>query len=313
MYKILITDGSELKVTETFESVEKLITENLSALGHEVVSKHYEPEELKSKIKDFDVIVVGEGTVIDKEIIDAATNLKYIVKAGTNLRNIDCDYAASKGVVVKNTPECGRNAAAELVIGHMLSISRWIFDATSTIRNMEWKRDSYTGVEIANRTLGLIGFDDTAKLVAQKAKALGMIVSYWDENGKAKGYDEFEYKSFDEIIKGNTYISLHVPYDPEKGCLIGKKEFMAMEHGCNFINISDGRLVDEAALLEALGTSFADMHIFGACLDVYGQEPMINKELAAHERVSLTPHVRHETYESYTARAREIVEVIRAL
>ena len=268
MYKILIADGSELKVSIEWQPLDKELVEKLEKLGHEVVLAHYEAEELKIKIKEFDVIIIGESTIIDKETIDSAleTNkLKLIVKAGLKLDNIDSNYAISKGIAVKNTSECGQNAIAELILGHILSISRFLFQAFTSMKNNEWNQASYTGIEISNRTLGLVGFDDTAKALAKKAQSLGMKVRYCDENGKAEGYDDFECLTFKDLLKNSTFVSLHVPYNPEKKYLIGKEEFMSMEKGANIINCSDGRLIDEVALLEALGASMAELHLFGAC------------------------------------------------
>lgn len=313
MARILIADGSELKVTIQWEPLDKLLMEKLDRLGHEVTLEHYEPEVLKDKIKDFDAIVIGNTTIIDAGLIDAAAEtgkLKIIVKAGISLSNVDVAYAQRKGIAVENTPECSRNAIAELIIGHMVSISRFLFGAFITMKNGQWEQPSYTGIEMANRTLGLVGLDETAKILARKAMALGLKVQYFDERGPVEGYDDYQYMSFEEVLKNSTYLSLHVPYDPEKGYLLTEKELMSMEKGASLINTSDGRLVDEQALLKALGASMAELHLFGACLDVYEQEPTTNQELLAHARVSLTPHIGQETYESNTQRIEEVVEII---
>ncbi len=314
MAKILISDGSELKVTIQWESLDKLLMEKLQQLGHEVVVEHYEPEVLKDQIKDFDAIIIGNTTIMDAEMIDAAAEtgkLKLIIKAGISLDNVDLAYAQSKGMIVKNTPECSRNAIAELIIGHMVSVSRFLFDAFITMKRNQWEQSSYTGIELTNRTLGLVGFDETARILARKAAALGLTVQYYDEKGPAEGYEDYQYMSFEDVLKSSTFLSLHVPYDPQKGYLFTEKELMSMEKGGNLINTSDGRLVDEQALIKALGPSMAELHLFGACLDVYEQEPTTNRELLAHDRVSLTPHIGHETYESNTQRIEEVVEIIK--
>ncbi|MEI7884411.1 MAG: NAD(P)-dependent oxidoreductase [Clostridia bacterium] len=309
MAKILIADGKDLKITIEWSALDQILTDKLTALGHAVTLENFGHEELKKQICNFEIIVVGDTTVIDKEIIDAATNLKMIIKAGIWLQNIDVAYAEAKGIIVKNTPECSRNAISELIIGHIISISRFFFQTFISMKNNEWKHDSYTGIEMKNRTLGLVGLDDTAKMVAKKAQALGVTVRYWDEKGKDEK-SELEYVAFDELLANSTYLSLHVPYNESKGSIMNKEQLFKMEKGANIINCYDGRLINEDALLEALGASMSELHLFGACLDVFAQEPTTNKKLMAHDRVSVTPHICHETYEANTQRIDEIVDLI---
>ncbi len=315
MARILIADGADLKVNIMWEPIDKMLSEKLAKLGHEVVLQHYEKDELKKQIGTFDIVVIGESTHIDKEVIDAAGSgkLKTIIKAGTAMRNIDVTYAEGKGICVRNTPECSRNAVCELILGHIISASRFFFQCLGTMKKGEW--NAYTGIELENRTLGLIGFDKTAQMLAKKATALGMTVSYWDEKGPCSCPEcaDYKYLDFMDLIASNTFLSLHVQYDPKKGCLLGEKELMHTEKGANLINCSDGRLVDEAALLKALGAHMGEMHLFSVGLDTFREEPTTNKALLAHDRVSLSPHIGHDTYESNTRRAQEIVDIICSL
>ena len=315
MARILIADGADLKVTIMWESIDKMLTEKLEKLGHEVVLQHYEKDELKKKIGSFDIVVVGQSTSVDKEIIDVAASgkLKTIIKAGTAMRNIDVEYAKEKGISVKNTPECSRNAVCELILGHIISESRFFFQCLGTMKNGEW--NTYTGIELANRTLGLIGFDKTAQMLAKKAKALGMTVTYWDAKGPCSDAEcaDFKYLDFMDLLASNTFLSLHIQYDPKKGCLLGEKELMHTEKGANVINCYDGRLIDENALLKALGATMGEMHLFSAALDSFQEEPTSNKALLAHDRVSLSPNICHDTYEANTLRAQEILDIISSL
>ncbi|MEL7603176.1 MAG: NAD(P)-dependent oxidoreductase, partial [Bacillota bacterium] len=121
------------------------------------------------------------------------------------------------------------------------------------------------------------------------------------------------YLDFMDLLSSNTFLSLHVQYDPKKGCLLGEKELMHMEKGANLINCYDGRLVDENALLKALGATMAEMHLFATGLDTFQEEPTRNKALLAHDRVSLSPYIGHDTYESNTRRAQEILDIINSL
>ncbi|MEL7608880.1 MAG: NAD(P)-dependent oxidoreductase [Bacillota bacterium] len=315
MARILIADGADLKMTVTWEPIDKMLTEKLEKLGHEVVLQHFEKDELKKRIGSFEIVVVGESTFVDREIIDAAASgkLKAIIKAGTAMKNIDVEYAKGKGIRVENTPECSRNAVCELILGHIVSVSRFFFQCLGTMKNGEW--NSYTGIELSNRTLGLIGFDKTAKMLAKKAQALGMTVTYWDEKGPCGSpeYADFKYLDFMDLLASNTFLSLHAQYDPKKGCLLGEKELFHTEKGANLINCCDGRLVDENALLKALGATMAEMHLFGVALDTFQEEPTKNKALLAHDRVSLSPHICHDTYEANTRRAQEILDIINGL
>lgn len=311
MKKVLIANGEDLKITIEWQALDKILKEKLETLGYGVDIVSFADKALKDSVGDYDILVVGESLSVDKEVIDAS-KLELIVKVGRFFDNIDLDAAAAKGVAVKNTPECSRNAIAELILGHIISISRFFF---TTFKNMpmgQWDQASCTGIEMANRTLGLVGFDKTAQLLAKKAEALGLKVSYWDANGKADGFDQFEYLEFDALIAGSTYLSLHVDYDPAKGILLGEKEMFSMEKGASLVNSYDGRLIDEKALIKAIGPSMAELHLFGACLDVFEQEPTAHKELLEHDRVCMTPHIGDATYEANTARVDEIVEIIQA-
>ena len=315
MARILIADGADLKVSIMWEPIDKMLNEELEKLGHEVVMQHFEKDELKKQIGSFEIVVVGESTCMDKEIIDAAASgkLKTIIKAGTAMRNIDVAYAQEKGICVKNTPECSRNAVCEMILGHIISVSRYFFQCLSAMKNGEW--NSYTGIELSNRTLGLIGFDKTAQMLAKKAQALGMTVTYWDEKGPCSCPEcaDFKYLDFMDLLSSNTYLSLHVQYDPKQGCLLGEKELFHTEKGANLINCYDGRLVDENALLKALGATMAEMHLFATALDTFEEEPTRNKALLAHDRVSLSPYIGHNTYEANTRRAQEILDIINGL
>jgi D-3-phosphoglycerate dehydrogenase len=311
MKKVLIANGEDLKISIMWSPLDKALEEKLQALGYDVDIVSFADKALKDSIGDYDILVVGESLSVDKEVIDAS-KLELIVKAGRFFDNIDLDAAAAKGVAVKNTPECSRNAIAELILGHIISISRFFFTTFKNMPKGQWDQASCTGIEIANRTLGLIGFDKTAQLLAKKAELLGLKVTYWDENGKADGFDQFEYLEFDALIAGSTYLSLHVDYDPAKGILLGEKEMFSMEKGASLVNSYDGRLIDEKALIKAIGPSMAELHLFGACLDVFEQEPSTNAELLAYDRITLTPHIGDATYEANTARVDEIVEIIQA-
>lgn len=225
MIRILANDG-----------MNKNAVNGLIDLGYEVVEDHYDKDELLVKIKEFDVLVVRSATKVTKEVIDAATvkgaKLKLIIRAGVGVDNIDVTYARDKGLTVNNTPNASSASVAELAIGHMFAVSRFINTANVTMRQGKWEKKAYTGTEIFGKTLGLIGFGRIAREVAKRAEALGMKVIYNDICGKVVGYDSYEfYDDINGLLREADFVSLHIPYDKKKGYVIGDNEFNAMKDG----------------------------------------------------------------------------------
>lgn len=295
--KILVTDG-----------MDKTAVEKLKSAGHEVVEEFYEIEKLDSAVKEADAIVVRSATKLRERTIDAAAEtgrLKLIIRAGVGVDNIDVAYAEAKGITVRNTPKASSNAVAELALAHMLAISRFIGISNATMRNGEWNKKKYKGVEISGKTLGLIGFGRIARSLGEKAKALGMTVIYTDILGDL-GSEEYEYFDLDELLKRADYISLHVPFDKEKGAILGKSEFALMKQGVYLVNAARGGVVDEKALLEALNSG----KVAGAGIDVFEKEPTDNSELLNHDNVSVTPHIGASTVEAQKRIGEEIVNII---
>ncbi|MTI65908.1 MAG: 3-phosphoglycerate dehydrogenase [Firmicutes bacterium] len=299
MARILVTDGMDQEAVK-----------ELKNLGHEVVEKHFEVEDLKEQVKNFDALVVRSATKIRKEIIDAAKetdNLKLIVRAGVGLDNIDVSYAEENGIIVSNTPKASSSAVAELAIGHMFSLARNIYIANVTMRNGEWNKKQYKGIELSGKTLGLVGFGRISKETAKRASALGMKILYTNRSGAKEGYDEYSYVSMEELLKKSDFISLHVPFNKEKGALIGENEFNMMKDGVYLVNLARGGVVDEKALLKALDSG----KVAAAAVDVFEKEPTENKELYTHKRVSLTPHIGASTKEAQARIGKEVIEKIK--
>ena len=200
--KILVTDG-----------MDKSAAEKLRASGHEIIEEFYEIDDLDEAVKDADAIVVRSATKIRQRTIDSAAEagkLKLIIRAGVGVDNIDVEYAEKNGISVRNTPNSSSNAVAELALAHMLAVSRFIGVSNHTMRNGEWNKKKYKGVEISGKTLGLIGFGRIARSLADKAKALGMTVAYTDILGDLE-YEGFEYLDMKGLLEKSDFISLHVP------------------------------------------------------------------------------------------------------
>lgn len=297
MIKILVCDGMEK------EAIKKLIDD-----GFEVVDKHYEEEELKENVRDFDVMIVRSATKVRKPIIDAAKGgkLKLVIRGGVGVDNIDVDYARKNGIEVKNTPNASSASVAELTIGHLFALTRYIHLANVTMRDGKWEKKKYEGIELFGKTLGLIGFGRIAREVATRAEALGMRVIYTDKLGKARGYERFELCTIEKLLKKADFVSLHVPFNKEEGAIIGKDQFAIMKDGAYIINCARGGVIDEEALIEALNSG----KINGAGLDVFENEPKPNLELVNHPKVCVTPHIGGSTEEAQERIGEEIVETI---
>jgi len=299
MLRILVTDGMDKGSVQT-----------LKDLGHEVTEQFFEPEELKEQVKGFNVVIVRSATKVRKDIIDSAVetgNLKLIIRGGVGVDNIDVTYAESKGIKVRNTPKSSSSAVAELALGHMFCLARFIGIANVAMREGKWNKSKYTGIELSGKTLGLIGFGRIGRELAKKAKALEMKIIYNDILGPAKDCPEYSFVSLDELLADSDFISLHVPGNEDESPVIGKVEFSKMKDGVYIINCARGGVVDEAALLEALNSG----KITGAGIDVFPEEPTKNLELVNQERVSVTPHIGASTKEAQKRIGQEIVSIIK--
>lgn len=301
MLKILATDG-----------IDKSAVKELEALGHEVHEQFYEPEELKEALKNYDVVVVRSATKVREPIIDAAAEggkLKMIIRAGVGVDNIDVKYAEEKGIKVRNTPNSSSASVAELVLAHMLALARFVGISNVTMRNAEWNKKKYKGIELAGKTLGLVGFGRISRELAQKARALGMKVVYTNRSGAKDEYPEFTYMELDELLKNSDFVSIHTPAMKDGKALMDSEKISLMKDGSYLINCARGGVVDEAALLDALKSG----KLAGAGIDVFQEEPTKNKALLDHPNVSVTPHIGGSTNEAQMRIGEEVVEVIKSL
>ena len=297
MYKVLISDGLQEG------AINKLVE-----AGFEVVNKHYDKESLGEVLKDFDALVIRSATKVTREVLEAQKggNLKLIVRAGVGIDNIDIKAAIETGVTVKNTPNSSSDSVAELALAHMFAVARFVGTSNYTMRKGEWNKKVYEGIEISGKTLGIIGMGRIGRSLASKATALGMKVVYADLFGKQNDLN-YDYLELNDLLKISDFISLHVPYDKENGSLIKKEELAIMKDGAYIINCARGKVVDEAALLEALDSG----KISGAGIDVFEIEPNTNEALVNHPRVSCTPHIGASTCEAQERIGDEVVSVIK--
>lgn len=292
----------------TNDGLEAAAIENLKAAGVEVVNDHIEQDKLGEALKDFDALVVRSATKVTADVLDKAEGgkLKLVVRAGVGVDNIDIKHAHDKGVTVKNTPNASSDSVAELVLAHMFAIARFLGDSNVTMREGQWNKKKYKGVEIAGKTLGIIGMGRIGRSLAKKATALGMKVIYNDLFGKQDNLP-YEFFELDDLLKKADFISLHVPYDKEKGAVIDKAQFDLMKDGVYLINCARGNVVNEDALLDALNSG----KVAGAGVDVFAKEPTTNEALVNHPRVSVTPHIGASTEEAQTRIGEEVASTIK--
>lgn len=295
--RILVTDG-----------MEKAAVAQLKANGHEVVEQFYEPDALGAALQEFDCVVVRSKTKVRANHIDEAVKgkLKLVIRGGVGVDNIDVAYAESKGVAVRNTPAASSESVAELALGHMFALARFIGIANVTIRNGEWNKKQYEGTEIAGKTLGLIGFGRISQALARRAEALGMKVVYNDFLGENKNFPQYTFMSQAELLKVADFVSLHIPMPADKKAVIGAAELATMKPTAFIINTARGGLVEEAALVKALDEG----KLAGAALDVFAEEPTKNEALYKHPKVSVTPHIGGSTQEAQGRIGAEIVSII---
>lgn len=294
--KVLISDGIHPKGAEMLKSA-----------GHEVVQEKYSPEELLEKIKDFDAIMVRSATKVPKEVIDAG-NLKCIARGGVGLDNIDTAYAKEKGIPVLNTPGASSISVAELAIGHMLGVSRFMNRSNTEMREGKWpKKDYKAGRELTNKTLGILGLGNIGKETAKRGLGMMMNVIAFDPFVKETDLD-VELVSKDDLLAKADYISLHMPFIKSEGPTLSTAEFDKMKDGVIVVNCARGGVVDEKALLAALNSG----KVAYAGIDVYESEPPTDdqKELINHPNVGVTPHIGASTLEAQERVGTEIAQKV---
>ncbi|MCC6397971.1 MAG: D-2-hydroxyacid dehydrogenase [Bacteroidetes bacterium] len=299
--KILITDGISPEGA-------KILTD----AGLEVDKVKLTPDELVARIGNYDAIIVRSATKVTKDVIDAGKNLKVIARGGVGLDNIDVAAAAAAKIAVLNTPAASAISVAELAIGHMLAVSRFLHLSTMEMRQGKWPKKEYGGgIELYKKTLGIIGLGNIGKEVARRALGFGMHVLAHDPPFAPMDFF-VEITTLDKLLTRSDYITLHLPFDKKAGATIGKKEFDMMKKGVVIINCARGGVVDQKALLEALESG----KVAGAALDVFEHEPPTEDERALinHPRVSVSPHIGGSTVEAQDRVGAEIaIKVIKSL
>ena len=315
MVKILVTDG----IHEDGKSL-------LEEAGYEIDMKKVEQDKLPEILPNYDVVIVRSATKISKEDIGNNPRLKVIARAGLALDTIDVNYAVDKGITVMNTPAALAQSVAELTFAHMFNLARFLHNANrlmpisgDTQFNL-LKQQYSSGIQLRNKTLGIIGFGRVGQEVARIGLGLGMNVMPVDLKVNEVNIDINLFNSndvsltvkvptyeWDEVLENADFLTLHVPFNGGEP-MIGSDEIAKMKDGSFIINTSRGGLVDEKALIEGLNSG----KLKGAGIDVFDNEPTPDPILLNHDKVTLSPHIGASTLEARANIGLELADKILA-
>jgi len=302
--KILVTD----KMAEEALQV-------LKDAGHDVTYDEMDGDALLKEIPKHDGLMVRSRTKANTDIVKAGAegNLKVIGRAGIGVDNIDIETAGKLGIKVVNSPTGSTKSVAELTIGHMFSLARFIPKADITMKKGEWIKKQLKGTELNGKTLGLIGSSHIAQHVAKIANCIGMNILVYsphctDEKASKMGATR---KDLEDLLKESDFVSLHIPHTKDSHYLLNEKTLGLMKNGSYLINLSRGGVVEEKALRKYL----KEGKIAGAAIDVFEQEPpSSDNDLISLENVILSPHIGASTKEAQiqagTICAKQIIKVL---
>ena len=298
--------------------------EQLEAAGYTVITEKVDQEDLADAINnhDYKVLLVRSATKVREQLIDACPGLEMIGRGGVGMDNIDVEYARNKGITVFNTPASSSQAVAELVMAHMFSISRGLYDSNrnmpsnGTTEFKALKKKYGKGVELRGKTLGIMGFGRIGQNVAKYALGSGMKVIAYDlypvdtvldlgiEGTDAKV--NIKTTSKEEVLSHSDFITLHIPAQEDGSPAIGKKEFDSMKDGVFLINAARGGVVNEDDMIEALKSG----KVAHAAIDVFVNEPTPREDILSLENVSLSPHIGAATVEAQDRIGGEIADIV---
>jgi len=296
MPKVLISDKMDPKAAQIFRE--------RGVEVDEITGKT--PEELKAMIGQYDGLAIRSSTKVTKEILDAATNLKVVGRAGIGVDNVDIPSASAKGVVVMNTPFGNSITTAEHAIALMFALARDLPEADKSTQAGKWEKNRFMGVEVTGKTLGLIGAGNIGSIVADRALGLKMKVIAYDpfltpERALEMGVEKM---TLDDLLLRADFITLHTPLTDQTRNILSRENLAKTKKGVRIINCARGGLIDEAALKEGLDSG----HIGGAALDVFVTEPAKESPLFNTPNFISTPHLGASTNEAQVNVAIQVAE-----
>lgn len=315
--------------SEKTETVKVLITDKIAREGVNLLREQLPdaqiderpgltPEQLKAIIGGYDALIVRSETQVTSPILEEATKLKIVGRAGVGVDNIDTEAATRRGIIVVNSPTGNIIAAAEHTIAMLMSLARHVPAANASMKASKWEKSHFMGVEVRNKTLGVIGLGKVGMAVARRAQGLEMQILAFDpfvspELARKSGITMV---SLEEVLQQSDFVTLHTSLtsgpNGTRG-LIGAHELSLMKPDARLINCARGGLIEEEALLQALNEN----RLAGAALDVFSQEPVrdnaLLQQLITHERIIATPHLGASTAEAQVGVATDVAEQIVAV
>jgi D-3-phosphoglycerate dehydrogenase len=297
------------------ERLRVLVREPIAEAGVELLRERFDVDvdgggDLAERIGDYDALIVRSGTKVTRELIERAGRLKVIGRAGVGVDNVDLEAATERGIIVANAPQSTVISAAEHTIGLLLGLSRNIPQAYAAMKEGRWERSRYGGLELAGKTLGLVGFGRIGQQVARRAAGLEMRVLAYDphvapERFRALGADRAA--SLDALLAEADFVTLHATLTEETRGMIGRDQIAQAKDGVRIVNVARGELVDEDALVEGLRSG----KVAGAALDVFSAEPYAGP-LLEFDHVIVTPHLGASTEEAQDRAGTIVAEQVAA-
>jgi D-3-phosphoglycerate dehydrogenase / 2-oxoglutarate reductase len=264
---------------------------------------------LTSHLESADALIVRSAVQVDGALLEHAPKLRVVGRAGVGVDNVDLEAATRKGIAVMNTPGANAVAVAELTLGMMLGMARFIPRADGLMHAGKWEKKSLQGTELRAKTLGVIGLGKIGMEVARRAKAFGMEIVGHDPFVSASVAKEqgIRMGKLEEVYAAADYLTLHVGLTPQTTGMINADSIKKMKKGVRIVNCARGELIDEAALTQALKQG----QVGGAALDVFQEEPLKNSPLTALENVILTPHIAGSTHEAQEAVGVQVAQQVK--
>ncbi|MBV7332978.1 phosphoglycerate dehydrogenase [Chloroflexi bacterium TSY] len=263
------------------------------------------PEQLLDVIGDYEALIVRSSTQVTREVVESGQHLRVIARAGVGVDNIDVEAATQAGIIVVNAPTGNTVAAAEHTIAMLMAMARNIPQADAHVREGEWKRSRFTGIEVCDKVLGSVGLGRVAQEVARRAQGLGMKVLahdpyVTDEYAAQRG---ISLVSLEEVLAQADFLTVHIPMTEQNRHYIGHEQIARMKRSARILNVARGGVLDEEALLEAI----AEGRLAGAALDVFEIEPLSDESpLRLHPQIILTPHLGASTVEAQNQVAEDV-------
>jgi D-3-phosphoglycerate dehydrogenase len=301
MAKVLVSDSLAPQGLEILEQARGIEVDYAPGLA---------PAELLERIRDAEGLVIRSGTKVTREVLERAEKLRVIGRAGIGVDNVDVPAATERGVVVVNTPSGNNVTTAEHAIALLVSLARHVPQATASMKAGKWDKNAFTGMELSNRTLGVIGLGNIGRVVAQIAQGIGMRVVAYDPHlpEEIASKLDIELLPLDELFARADALTVHVPKTKETTGLVGAAAFAKCRKGVLVVNAARGGIVDEKALLAALDSG----QVGGAALDVFTSEPPpAGDPLVAHPKVICTPHLGASTEQAQLNVAIQVAEQVR--